>query len=312
MHLLLANTILAASSSLFESSLPQDARLKQLAPYFDPSFNEIVTVDKHGLRERKHQGKHYLLKGHITVKPPKGFCFTVRVDLNRSDYQVCEAKKIPFRLGDINGHGEINWTVSTGPQDFGTKVTWKTPYRVGRVVDQSMSWPGPSRDIIIKSCKAVKSGNENRELVLSFFYQGDWKIRIPKQDILVAQPKSPQPNLYVQKSESSSSFTKIADAKAKKELKERTGTVLPEPDSDENPNTIETNWQMHPRNSYSLQVNNVFLGADNPQGAPGRCQYRINGYENDPSSGALECHDTGPYHWIYIPISCIKDIFNQE
>ena len=315
MHLLLAQAILATNSSLFDDSLPSEAKQKKLAPYFEPSFNELVHLDPHEQRERKYTDKPHLMKGYITVKPPKGVCFTIRVNLHRPDYRICSRKKVPFKLGDINGQGEVRWTIMTGPNDFGTTVSWRTPYRVGRVVDHSMKWPGPSRDIVIKSCKVVKKSDIDRQIILSFFYQGDWTIRIPAQDRLVAQPKRAKPNLYVQQSEFASSFAKIAKAKAKKEQEEAQATGAKPPpleDGDEDPNTIQTSWQMHPRNSFSLPTNNVLLGADSPQGSRGKCQYRISGYEIDPSSGALECHGTGPYKWIYVPISCIDGLLEYK
>ena len=308
MHLLLAQAILASNSPLFDDSTPSATRLKRLESYFRPNFQQLVEIDPHELRERKFLNKPHLMKGYIEVNPPKGHCFTIRVNPHRPDYQVCKAKKVPFKLGDINGKGEIKWTIFTGPNDFGTFVTWNTPYRVGRVVDYKMKWPGPSRDVIIKSCRISKKSASDRRIILSFFYKGDWTIRIPAQDRLVAQPKREKPNLYVQKSEFASSFTKIAKAKAKKEQEEETGAKIEDEELEEDPNTIESNWQMHPRNSFSLPSNNVVLGADSPQGSRGKCQYRINGHDHDPSSGVLECHATGPYQWLYVPISCIEGL----
>ncbi|MFK7823068.1 MAG: hypothetical protein AB8G05_02865 [Oligoflexales bacterium] len=312
MHLLLAQAILTTNSTLFDDSLPREARQRKLAPYFEPSFSELVHLDPHDQRERKYLNKPHLMKGYITVKPPKGFCFTIRVDQDRPDYRICSNKKVPFKLADINGQGEIKWTVITSPGDFGTLVSWNTPYRVGRVVDQSMKWPGPSRDIIIKSCKVVKKSKIDRRVILSFFYKGDWTIRIPAQDRLVAQPKRPKPNLYVQQSEFASSFAKIAKAKAKQEQEEATGSKIPAADGEEDPNIIETSWQMHPRNSFSLPTNNVILGSDSPQGSKGKCQYRTSGYKIDPSSGVLECHSTGPYQWVYVPLPCIDHLLEHQ
>ncbi|NRA43635.1 MAG: hypothetical protein HRU09_01635 [Oligoflexales bacterium] len=312
MRLLLAQAILISSNSLFDDAVPSAARRRVLSSYFKPSYRQTVEIDPHEIRERKYLNKPHLMKGYITVSPPKGHCFTIRVNPNRPGYRVCSAKKVPFKLADINGKGEITWTIITGPNDFGTQMTWKTSYRIGRVVDHKMVWPGPSRDLVVKSCRVKKRSKTDRQIILSFFYQGDWTIRIPASDRLVAQPKRGKPNLYVQQSEFASSFAKIAKAKAKKEQEEQTGTKTVPDEIEEDPNTIESTWQMHPRNAYSLPTNNVLLGADSPQGSRGKCQYRLDGHENDPASGVLECHSAGPYQWVYMPISCIGELVETQ
>ena len=290
---------LLLASSTAQQIQTRSERIEFLSQFFSPQFNEYVEVDPKLEKERKYHNKAYKLKGWIEVNPPKNTCFTIMTSETKKDTRVCQKSDIPFYLEDINGKGEIVWTISTGPNDFGTKVHWKTPYRVGSYVDKSMEWPGPSKDILVKGCKVLPHRKDKEKIEIEFFNNKKWLVYLPDQKISITQPKKDTPHLFVQKSKSASSFKSLRGGQKKK--KNNSPIKVLEYD-----NFIKFNWQIHPRNAYYLPPEKMILDFSLPPGKAGACIYKYYGYKHDASVGAIECQDIDDYNWFYLPLICLK------
>lgn len=308
MSTLIAKSILISSSGLISGDMTLKDRIEILRPYFSPKFHEFIHIDPLEEQSRKYLNNTYDMKGYISVNPPPGNCFIIQRKDNREDISVCKKRYLSFYLRDLNQKGQLSWLVKTGPDDFGSKVSWESPYRFGKLVSNDMPWPGDARDFMIKSCVVTSDGSQGRKITINLFHSRSWSIRIPKKELLVKQPMRPKPFLYVQQSESSNG---LASPKQTSEQTEQAGQPskknIFEPDKDEDLNTIKSSWQMHPRNAFHLDQKFVNLGSSVPTGAQGKCRYKYSGYDFDPSTGALECKNIGDFKWIYLPLPCLKE-----
>ena len=307
MMLLVNLSLLLISNQSITSDMPQKHRINILKNFFKPSFDEILTVDPNYEKNREYIGRDHELKGWITVTPPNDQCLIIETSPRKKDLKVCKKKDIPFSVSDISGRGIISWKVSTGPSDFGTIVTWQTPYRVGSIVDGNMVWPGFSRDILIKGCKARVDSHYKKIIDIVFFNNKTWSVQIPKNQKYINQPLQEKPNLYVQQEQASSSLQKLRSKKKRENKNKHIDENAVSLDIDEHANFIKFNWQTHPRDAFYLPPDNLQLNDSSPTGKQGICLYKNYGFKHDPLLGILECQNVGHIKWLYLPLSCIND-----
>ncbi len=236
------------------------------------------------------------------MTPPKGHCFIIQRFENQRDDFICERKKIPVTVKDLHFDGSIRWIVKTGKGDYGTNISWKTPHRIGKVVDLDMEWPGPSRYVYIHNCVAINSQQLGRQAILNLMNEQRIVIHFPDKDQLLPQPsaRSNLPVHNIKKKVGLDAKSQLAKRQKRKKLMSLAGTGI----------TKEGRlaWQITPRNAYYMDSANLLAETSNPRGAIGKCWYKFKGERFDPESGILECHGTADYKWVYLPLTCINQL----
>jgi hypothetical protein len=215
------------------------------------------------------------------------------ISRREGDKYVCKKTKVPFRVRDMDLDGSFVWKVSTSENDFGTDLTWKTSYRIGRVVGSQEEWPGPSKPIFIRECKEEKT-SIGKKVHLTLLDNSKWVVRLPevkvkaridcdkKYEELVRKSKAKEAN------NSDLSNIKIRAKSKKKEQK------------------CYSRWQTSYRVSYLMSGEGFTPGAGIPTKS-GECRYAYSGYLDDPLSASLECLSVHKYNWVYLPLTCLKD-----
>ncbi|MCB9229909.1 MAG: hypothetical protein H6618_09880 [Deltaproteobacteria bacterium] len=297
MSLLLAQSVMLAKGSLFIAGMPEKSRWDTLSSFFEPPPGTEVHLDSRDLNHSVMKKNFHKLRGWIMVTPPPDRCLIIRKKDHKEDKRICKKTYVSYQLMDIEGDGKIRWDISTGPDDFGTSLWWKTPYLIGKYVNYEMRWPGPSMAFYVKACIEMPPVRGERVIELHLIPEKKIKILFPENEILAPQPERDAPNLYIQENNFSNGFMKME----KKNKKNKDHLMVLD---DDDPNTIRSDWQLHPRNSYQLDSSKVMTGQSRKN--DGFCRYRYSGYEFDPQTPVLECHKISEFQWLYLPLSCIK------
>ncbi|MBI2602796.1 MAG: hypothetical protein HYW48_07060 [Deltaproteobacteria bacterium] len=300
---------LVISQFVITSNTPLEKRWEYLRPFFSPEFGSTTEFDAAELKDHRAR-KRDAIRGYIRVSPPPGVVFTITRKKALYDYKVLTPTPIPFEVSDLNEKGTFSWTVRTSKNDFGTPLTWKTPYRLARIVTDAMPWPGSPDMRIIEQCEASKTPLGERRIYITFLNGESWAIAFPPKDSLVPQPPS-LPKLFIRGfrgkgfAKSDRIYGKAQEpVKAKKEshgekTEKESKEEVPQEDL---PNEVV--WQMDPHKSFEMS-GQYFIGSESPPpGGPGKCRYRYQ--EKDVDAGLLECHEVYGFHWIYLPLTCLK------
>jgi hypothetical protein len=169
------NTILSTSLALLllGDGLPLSKRHQALKPLFDPPPGELVVLDPKEVRDygpaSRTKASPSKLRGHIRVKPPKGQCLTVRKSPEDGDNIICKPQNLTFTLGEIDRAGRLTWTVITGEGDFGTELSWQTPYRLAIVERMETPPEDPPHYLFIDRCEVDAQTALGRRVKINFF-----------------------------------------------------------------------------------------------------------------------------------------------
>lgn len=181
---MITNILLAASATLFPAKgnkdVPESERVKILSKFLSPKLDSVLTISNDQIKEIKAKTDAEILFGFIEVTPPKGFCFTITKSVDQSDELICKKTKVRFQVGQIDGEtGELPWTIRTGPQDFGTRVSWKTPYRVARVIPSSKEFENDTENVFIRDCKVAHLPSGETKYEFFPFLSRKWSVVFP-------------------------------------------------------------------------------------------------------------------------------------
>ncbi|MBP6217757.1 MAG: hypothetical protein KA436_04140 [Oligoflexales bacterium] len=296
---------LLLAAALFPPETPLSKRLEGLKPYFSPAIGSEISFEKEQLNNLPYLKTH-TLTGIIQVRPPSNACLTIIRD-NLEDLKICEKPTdVFFSDQDLDEKGNLHWMVKSGPGDFGTPVTWSSPYRAAKMVRGGQTWPGESEKIIVTGCEAVKQSSAGRRLYISLMSGEKWAVSFPEKDELVPQPKT-QASLFISEFVGRGGFVKIDKEKPSKQGSHKGGSgkkkVSEVAYSKEDPNSA---WQIPPRYTYTMNGAH-FLGSTNaPPNSQGECRYNKR-YEKTQSA-VLECQDVGNFRWIFLPLVCLADV----
>ena len=314
--------IASLSAALFSPETKEKERLEILSAYFKPSFHKELKLHKEEEAHIKFKDNPYDARGFITVSPPKGHCFIVQRHEDIADDYICKPKTLSFKLSDLDYGGKITWKVSTGEGDFGTVISWQTPYRLGQYV--TIDTLRKNRDnhlTIITKCEAFTE--PFRSVKLTTMRGKEWVFRFPKVDTLLPQPEE-GPNLYYSKGRTGAGVSR--DPLAKKEKKEQQGPEDPAEeyltaDGEKADEASFTNifrkmkktkiyyWNLSERKTYHMSADH-FVASGSPKGGPGLCRYRFVGAPHDKKNGLIECLFTKEHDAILAPITCAQHLEN--
>ncbi|MDD9949994.1 MAG: hypothetical protein OXT67_00365 [Zetaproteobacteria bacterium] len=297
-----------ASTTLFPPHTSTEERRKALAPFFDPAPGSVVTLSRKYVKNHDEKKHLYQMPGFITVTPPPGQCFVLATEAKARDKKVCHKQTLRFKLGDITVRGEIEWLVRTSPTDFGTKLTWHTPYRAGRKKHTVQGGRQKVDYFYVKGCSILKNSFGERLIEIHLFQEKGWQVRLPNQEKFILQPFSPRTTLYFQTTESKNIFAQDKKARreeAKRRLAAQNAIKSSVQELDER--YLATQWQTHPRGAYSLTTDRIHFGHQSFLGASeSLCAYKYDGYDKDKRIGVVECHHVAGYDWVIVPLVCLK------
>jgi hypothetical protein len=250
------------------------------------------------------------LFGTIRISPPKGSCFTLTVDKSRPDQEICAPTSVKWRLEDVDRDtGTLSWNIRTGPNDFGTPVSWKIPYVIAKTMPpESKFYHWNSTPVFFKSCVPQTSNAEGRlrQIVLTKFDNSKWLIRFPDKDEPIPPPPPPPPPPTEEPKKKKGGEHGEADAHGENkdaDSKEPAKPVM----VDE-----REQWTMNSGRGYEMSVGNFISDGSMPPGKRGTCRYVYDSIPGDFSMGRLECHHTDQYLYVYLYLPCMGPIIPKQ
>ena len=285
------------AAALIPHDAPLASRIEILGKYLTPAPTKMAEVDEAQLRDNaplaKDPAKIY---GMIRVTPPKGSCFTVTVAKDRQDVEVCKPTSLMWRLEDLDFEkSSFTWIIKTAPGDFGTPVTWKTPYSIAKIMPYNTEFfRYNSTPVFFKSCVPAKATAEGmpRKLTLTLFNNKRWLIRFPDIDTPLA-PKTAE-----------AVATNADESKKNGEG----GEKKTEPVKPKEPVEEPEQWTINTGRAFEMSVDNIITDGPMPPGNKGTCRYVYDYYPGDKSLGRIECHHGGPFLYFYAFLRCMNPI----
>ena len=317
------SVVLAAA--LFTGDVPEVARQKRLAAFFSPAPGAELVLSEHDRRDYGPGVSPLKMRGHIMVKPPPHVCLTIMRSPDADDLVVCKETQVSFTLEDLDDHAKLHWQVTTGEGDFGTELSWPTPYHVAIVVP-----PGDDKTPLdhkyIDSCEPVVDFT-GRRIRVHLLTGETWVIRFPQHDRMPPQPRS-LANLEAivtmgkigvgdaaeaQKADAARDKAEAAESGEKKEGEKKDGGEASEkPVVKEDPVPYERDdrkeWAIPLRGAYTMSSDHFQPYGSVTPGLRGLCRYYFNGSKDDPDTGRIECHDVDGYQSVYMALTCLRQI----
>jgi hypothetical protein len=324
----LAITEIFGEPTYLSGDLPQLEKIRRLKPFFQPPLGDKIKVDPRELRDFDHEKSTVNplnLRGFIKVSPPKKYCFTITRHQDLPDDYLCKPKILSFTLNDLQKDGGIQWTIKTGPLDFGTVVEWKTPYRLASVMPENIEKDAIVHKLI-ESCQAKKNTVLGNQIIIRFFGGEEWLIDFPEEDELLPQPMS-TPNLYLavapkkgipNSKKGASTETKASETKEKPTAPTATNTETSnakgkQTTSHNSDDPIESEfddreiWAIPKRSGFRMDGYRFMPRGPTTKWSKGECRYVYSGPPEDPETGRLECHDVDGFKEVYMPLICLKE-----
>jgi hypothetical protein len=316
-------TAAACSAALFSSDLPEAERVARLTRLFEPPVGAELRLDADELRDFSTKHKPTALRGFVRVKPPRGRCLTVQIREDVPDETICKEQTLSFRLGDLRHDGRLVWLVKTGEGDFGTPVSWPTPYRLVLSVPEGKAEEPPERRFL-QGCEARRLDDGERRIVLRFVGGGHWTLKFPKEDTLVRNQPEPVPNLFVAETRSKAGIPGSKEAPAEggqpaspapapapaaagehgaaaQAAPQPPPRKLPVEDDEE-----EEKWHIPKRGTYEMSAANFMPFGSVTPGIKGKCRYSYAGDDVDPVTPRVECRGADGFEQVIIPVVCLQ------
>jgi hypothetical protein len=319
---------LLLAAGIIPPNAPLAKRLEILSSHISPKPGSNIEIDKSLLNGEaittKNPGK---LFGWIKVSPPKGQCFIVTTNPERADQMVCKPTNLKWLLEEIDKEkGTVSWIVKTSEEDFGTPISWQTPYVVAKVLPPSAEFHKEnSTPIFFKSCIASlgRTDGSPRKITLTTFNNKPWIVKFPEEDAVIAPPKkdeTPPPETkkensghgggHEEKQEESGHGGGHEEKKADDGHGGGHGEAPPPPKTEEKKEEPEA-WTINTGRGFEMNVGNFITAGSMPPGKQGTCRYVYDYPPGNFSRGRIECHHTDQYLYVYMIVPCMKPIMPE-
>ena len=274
---------LLVATAMFSGEVPASERVRKLSAFFLPPPGTELALSDREVRDFAGRVDPQLMRGFLTVNPPRGVCFTVRRDADTPDISICKSTQVSFLVTDLDRLGRLHWEVMTGEGDFGTELIWKTPYRAA-VLTPIGADLGAIQYKFIKECRAFNSA-AGRRIEVALLSGETWAIDFPDKDELPGSAiDAPEP---------------VAGVDGEPIKKQEP------PNRFEDRKVWAISWHgSHKMNSSAFQP----TGSVAPGIIKGECRYTYQGTVEDPNTGRIECHQTDGYSMVYMPLTCLGRI----
>ncbi len=251
----------------------EKTRYKILSPYFSPSFDTKLQLDRTTV-ENKEALRADDLTGYIYVNPPQGHCFRITYDTNKKDKYVCDRTSIKYRLSDLDDKGKLNWMISVDDSSSKFMYSWDSWYKFARILPSVKDKYVKEKKYPVLDCSL---NIDERKITLDLFFT-TWFVTLPPMDILAKDYE-----LRYQKETQSEEET----------------TPPPEPD--------KLMWMLREDKSYGLDPDSVKIDDLPPGSQATRCRY-LRKTPESKFNNSLECHKIGLYEVLRVPLDCIEGL----
>lgn len=302
------------AATLLTGEVPLDQRVSVLSKHLSPKPGEMLILDEHVSKEYalkdKNQGRLY---GYIEITPPKGSCFTVTQSNDRPDVEVCKKTKLRWHLYELERHSStVSWRIKTGPGDFGTEVTWRTPYTVAKVIRAGVEFgEANAQPMFVRTCNAIAAdpaAGTGRRIKLSMFNGEEWLFRFPTKDEPLPPYEPPAPPPPPEEKKKGGGHGE----EAKKEEgggEHGDAKPAPPPAPPAPPPPPPEAWTLSTRRGFVMDVSNVIAaGLTTAPSTKGKCRYQYDGVIGNDDTGRIECHYGDRFLYFYSPLPCLKYI----
>ena len=324
MHLLLGLVVatsgtFASAATLLNGDIPTGERVQRLSAYFSPKPGEQVALRQDEVRDFRRRVAPDRLRGRITVRPPSGFCLRITRDEGEADDVVCKPTDLSFRFSDLDPNGRLTWQVKTGDGDFGTALSWPSPYRIGSVIPFSKDpAKDPPEHVYLSSCTAER-GPTGRRIRLGLLSGEIWMIHLPETDEYLTKVGDAS-NLDVdfmtaKRGVKEASQDKVEEKKgseAKAEDGKKDGeagkTADKAKDAAADARDDRKIWAIPARNACVMASDRFQPNGSVARGGHGECRYIFSGPPEDPRTGRIECHEVDGYKQVFLPVTCFSEL----
>lgn len=302
------------AAALFPANAPLAKRVETLNKYFDPKPGSFSEIDAATIRDRMVSAKSLgKFGGSINVKPPKGTCFSIKRSSERPNIKICRETPVHWALDDVNLEtGTVEWVIQTGPEDFGTPVSWKVPYVIAKVLPpEAEFFKENSTPIYFKSCIASHGDSKlnPRKITLTKFDNTKWVIRFPEKDNPIGSINQSRPGeVWGENYKPKKDDSKKADEVTPSESKAESNVTAPAEQAaatDVPPKDDMEPWTIDAGRTFEMSVENFISDISMPPGRKGDCRYVFDHIPGNLERGRIECHDTGQYRYVYAFLPCM-------
>ena len=309
----------ASAATLLKGDIPSGERVQRLSAYFSPKPGEQVTLRQDEVRDFHRRVAPDLLRGSITVRPPSGFCLRITRDEGEADDVVCKPADLSFRFSDLAPNGRLTWQVKTGDGDFGTALSWPSPYRIGSVIPFSKDLvKDPPDHVYLSSCTAER-GPTGRRISLGLLSGETWMIHLPDTDEYLTTAGEAS-NLDVdfmttkrgvkEASQDHVEEQKVGEAKAEDGKKDGEASKNADKAKDAAAEARDDRkiWAIPARNACVMPSDRFQPSGSVARGIHGECRYIFSGPPEDPRTGRIECHEVDGYRQVFLPVTCLVEL----
>lgn len=318
------------AGALFQPNASLEKRLEILGRHLSVKPGKTIEIDRSYLRDvapiNKKPEKIY---GTIQISPPKGSCFIITTHEERSDLEICKPTWVKWLLEDIDRNtGRISWTIKTGPDDFGTPVSWQTPYTIAKVIPLSGEFhKSNSSPVFFKTCVATQARDDGtpRKITLTTFDNKKWLIRFPDKDVPLPAVMTEEEAYAIEQKALAEEAAKKKEAEGghggghggeheeKKEPPPEEAPKAPPVNPDEPPRKVAEKdaaeaWTINTRRGFEMNVGNFISDGSMPPGKKGTCRYSYDFIPGDFSRGRVECHNADQFLYMYVVLPCMETI----
>jgi hypothetical protein len=309
----------ANAATLLKGDIPTGERVQRLSAYFSPKPGEQVTLRQDEVRDFHRRVAPDLLRGIITVRPPSGFCLRISRDEGEADDVVCKPTTLSFRFSDLDPNGRLTWQIKTGDGDFGTALSWPSPYRIGSVIPFTKDpAKDPPEHVYLSSCTA-KRGPTGRSIRLGLLSGETWMIHLPDTDeylTAAGEASNLDVDFMTAKRGVKEAALDKADGKKEGEAKAEDGKKDGEAskgaekakDAAADARDDRRIWAIPARNACVMPSDRFQPNGSVARGGRGECRYIFGGPPEDPRTGRIECHEVDGYRLVFLPVTCLGEL----
>lgn len=300
---------------LIPTDAPLGQRIQILSKFFTPAPGGTIEILPTQARDhgtvKKDTGK---LFGEIRVSPPKGSCFTITTDIQKRDIEVCKSSTLKWRLEDLDVQtGQLKWKVKTSIEDFGSEISWQTPYTIARTLPLTANfYQANSTPVFIKSCTPTlgRSDGSMRRLTFGLFNGKQWIMKFPHKDLPIPPLPPPKSNILEKLAAGAKGEVKdsghgeppasAAETGHGQDVKAAPPPAEPEPEAEQ--------WTINTRRGFEMSVENFITDGSMPPGKTGKCRYVYDYIPGDNRIGRIECHHGDQFLYFYAFLRCMGPI----
>ncbi len=302
---MMLQTLLAASTLSMAANLSNAEKLADVAPYFSPGPNTMLSLDAIDLKYQRSKNPQHLF-GEILVSPPKGSCFRLEKSQVDRDENICHKESWRFTVADLAEDGSLNVKIWLQDQKNPIIASWNSIYRKGRLRPHGLDARQSSNTVTIANCQ-IKTIEDARRLVTISFLGKTPELQMILPPRASEQTHAREMRVLLTFSEPAAPPTKKpAEKKHEPEKKHETVKNHEKAPTPMTPTPEPLKWDIKGRTYLSLAADQIISQTAPTPGMHGSCRYTYEGYGPHAEHGLIECHQTSDYDYLNNPLTCLN------